>query len=113
MKEFKFSYDKENDDLFIYLPESKSAGAVEIGNFIFDFDKDGNLVAIQIIDASKILLKLISEIKEISKIKSIKADIVNFRNMAFVIIEITTDRIKEKATISIPFLKEKSPALKY
>lgn len=113
MKKFKFSYDKENDDLFIYLPKSKSAGAVELGNFIFDFDKDGNLVAIQIIEASKVLSKLVSEIKELTKIKSIKADIVNFRNMAFVRVKISTNNFEEKVTISIPFLKEKSPALKY
>jgi len=37
MEDFKFDYDSENDDLFIYLPKVKSAGAVEMGNFIFDF----------------------------------------------------------------------------
>ena len=40
MKEFKFSYDEGNDDLFVYLDGSKSEGAVEIGDFVFDFNKD-------------------------------------------------------------------------
>ena len=40
MKDFKFDYDEENDDLFIYLEGKKSAGAVEIGDFIVDFDLD-------------------------------------------------------------------------
>lgn len=57
MVKVKFSYDKENDDLFIYLPKSKSAGAIELGNFVFDFDENGKLVAIQIINASKVFSK--------------------------------------------------------
>ena len=40
MKTFDFSYDEDNDDLFIYLPGAKSAGAVEMGDFVFDFDKN-------------------------------------------------------------------------
>jgi len=113
MKDFKFSYDKDNDDLFIYLPESKSAGSVEIGNFVFDFDKDERLVAIQIIEASKVLSKLVSKILELSKIKELKADIISFRNMAMIRIEITTDSAKETANITIPRIKEQSPSLRY
>jgi len=113
MKPFKFSYDKENDDLFIYLPDSRSAGAIEIGNFVFDFDEKENLVAIQIFEASKVFSKLVSKIFELSKIKEFRADIINFRNMAMIKLEIFADSGKETANITIPRIKEKSPSLNY
>ena len=110
MKTFDFSYDSENDDLFMYSKGEKSAGAVELGNFVFDFDKKGTLVAFEIIDASETLSKLLSKMLEISKIKDIKAELVNFRNMASV--KISVDNTP--TSIIIPNLKkETSPALSY
>ncbi len=113
MKEFKFSYDKENDDLFIYLPNSKSSGAVEIGDFVLDFDGKGNLVAIQILGAKKVFSMMLSRILELTKIEELRADIVNFRNMAMVKMEIITSNRTEKMNIAIPRIREESPALKY
>ena len=113
MKKFEFDYDEGNDDLFVYLPESKSKGAVEIGNFVFDFDEQENLVAIEIFEASKILSKLVSKFIELSKITQLKAEIINFRNMAAVQIKITTNSGQETANITIPRIKEESPALNY
>lgn len=113
MKEFKYDYDKENDDLFIYLPNSKSNGAIEIGNFVFDFDKNENLVAIEVFEASQILSKLISKILELAKIKRFFADIINFRNMTLIRIEIETDSGRETINMPIPRINEKSPSLIY
>ena len=113
MKEFKFSYDKENDDLFIYLPDSKSKGAVEIGNFVFDFDEKEDLVAIQVLEASEILSRLISKIIELTKITEIRADLINFRNMAFIKMEIKSGSEKETINMPIPKIKTESPSLNY
>ena len=113
MKEFRLNYDEKNDDLFVYLPNVKSEGAVEVGNFIVDFDKKENLVAIQILEASKVLKRLMSKIMEISKIKQFKADIVNFRNMAMIKIEIISDMGTEPAMIAIPRIRHESPSLRY
>ncbi len=110
MKNFNFSYDADNDDLFVYLKGEKSAGAVELGNFIFDFDEKKQLVAFEIIDASETLSKLLSKMLEISKIKEMKAQIVNYRNMASIKISVDNDH----ATIVIPQIKkETSPSLAY
>jgi len=113
MKDFKFDYDQENDDLFIYLEGCKSAGAVELGNFVFDFDDHKNLVSIEIMEASKTLSKLVSKILELSKIKAIRADIINFRNMTAIKVDITTNSEKASAVITIPNIKESSPSLSY
>jgi len=113
MKEFNFSYDKNNDDLFVYLPNSKSKGAVEIGNFVLDFDEKENLVGMQILEASKILSKILTKILELAKIKELKAEIINFRNMAAIKMRIITDKEAETANILIPRIKQESPALSY
>ncbi len=113
MEKFNFSYNEENDDLFIYLESRKSEGAVEMGNFVFDFDKDENLVAIQISEASKVLSKFMSKIIELAKIKNIRVEIVNFRNMTAVRMFVETDKDKIMAPIIVPRIKQTSPALSY
>jgi len=110
MKTFEFDYDEGNDDLFVYLKNKKSSGAIELGNFVFDFDDKGQLVAFEIIDASETLSKLLSKMLQLSKIKEMKAQAVNYRNMASIRISIDN----ENATIVIPQIKkETSPSLNY
>jgi len=58
----KFTYDKEVDAAYIYVVESIGEGeAVKTiklnNNIILDFDKDGKLLGIEILDATKILNK--------------------------------------------------------
>ena len=109
MEKFNFDYDSENDDLFIYLESKKSAGAVELGNFILDFDEKYDLVSMQILNVSDVLSKILSKMIKLSKIKEIKMEIINFRNMDAIRFIISDDKIEEKANILIPHIKEKSP----
>lgn len=113
MKKFNFDYDSESDDLFAYLEGKKSAGAIELGNFILDFDAKGNLVAMQILNASEVLSKILSKIVEVYKIKEIKVEIINFRNMDAIKFNINTGNQQDTANILIPHIREKSPVLKY
>ena len=113
MRDFKFDYDEENDSLFIYLPDKKSSGAVEFGNFILDFDENEQLVAVEILEASEVLSKLIKKIVELTKIKSLKAEIINFRNTEALNIEVELETGRERVPIILPRIKEKSPALSY
>lgn len=111
MINFDFSYDSEEDDLFVYLDGKKSSGAVELGNFILDFDSKGNLVAIQILNASEILSKILSKIIELNKIKQMQVEMINFRNMDAIKFKIFTDAREETANILIPHITERSPVL--
>ena len=113
MEKFDFSYDKENDDLFVYLKGKKSAGAIELGNFILDFDSNGNLVAMQILNVSDVFSKILSEMIEVSGIKEIKIEIINFRNMDAIRFSISDNKREEKTSILIPHIKYKSPILEY
>ena len=47
-------YDPKNDTLFVRLAEGEIAESEEVRpNVIFDFDKDGKLLAIQFLSASE------------------------------------------------------------
>jgi uncharacterized protein YuzE len=114
MEKFNFSYDSENDDLFVYLKERKSVGAVELGNFILDFDKKGDLVAMQILNVTEVFSKILSKMIEVTKIKEIKLNIINFRNMDAIRFSVSDDNnYEEKTNILIPHIREKSPVLSY
>ena len=114
MEDFKFDYDKENDSLFAYLTDSKSNGAVEVGDFVFDLDKKGNLVAMEILNVSEVLKAVLTKMIELSKIKEFKVQIFNFRNnRANVRFSIDDGVKKQSANIIIPRIAEKSPALAY
>ena len=113
MEKFNFSYDSENDDLFVYLKGKKSSGAIELGDFILDFDKKKNLVAMQILNVSEVFSKILSKIIKASEIKEIKIDMVNFRNMEAIKFSVSDGNVEEKTNILIPHIREKSPVLSY
>ncbi len=113
MEKFNFSYDLENDDLFIYLKERKSKGAIELGNFILDFDSKGDLVAMQILNVSEVLAKILSKMIKASNLKEVKMNIINFRNMDAIKFYVSDGNYGETTNILIPHIKEKSPVLSY
>jgi len=111
MEKFNFNYDPEEDDLFIYLEGKKSSGAIELGNFILDFNDNGDLVAIQILNVTEVFEKVLSKIIDVTNIREVKVNIINFRNMDAIKFQITTDKAEETANILIPHISEKSPVL--
>jgi len=76
MKDFKIDYDTENDSLFVYLEGVKSKGAVEVGNFVLDFDENNDLVAMEILEAKNIFKIILTKIIELNNLIEFKADIV-------------------------------------
>ena len=113
MKDFKFDYDSENDSLFVYLENSKSNGAIEMGNFVLDFDEKGNLVAMEILEVSNVFKTVLSKMIELNQVKEFKAEMFNFRNMASIKFSIGDGSKIESANIMIPRVIEKSPAINY
>ena len=114
MEEFKFDYDEENDSLFAYLEGSKSNGAVEMGDFVFDFDKKGNLVAMEIFHVSEVLKAVLSKMIELARIKAFKVELFNIRNnRASIRFSIDDGSKMERASVIIPRVIERSPVLQY
>ena len=78
MEEFKFDYDRENDDLFLYSGNNKSKASIEIGSIILDFDKNRKLSGIEIMNATRFLNSLITE-EKISITKDLLSNLVACR----------------------------------
>jgi uncharacterized protein YuzE len=80
MKRFNFDYDEKYDDLFVYS-DKKSDGSIEIGDFVFDFNNNGKLVAFQIQNASKNLNKISEKpFEDLTKLKDCKIEIDTIKN---------------------------------
>ena len=107
MKDLKFDYDAEYDDLFVYS-DKKSDGSIEIGDFVFDFTNNGELVAFEIQNAIK-NLNSISEkpFKTLSNLKSCKIDINKMKDFLALKIELMTDKDVIYSNLMIPLIMEK------
>ncbi|MFC1741991.1 DUF2283 domain-containing protein [Nanoarchaeota archaeon] len=116
MRRYNFSYDKENDDLFLFRPGSKSKGSVEIGDLVIDFNSKRELVGLQIMNASKLIKDMVDENlmtvkKLLSNLSDCKVD-VNAKGNALVIKFVLMSKFKELApTLYLPSISEQSPAL--
>ena len=108
MEDFKFDYDSENDDLFIYSNDRKSSGSVELGDFILDLDENLELVSLQIMNVSDVLRKLLTKI-DVNHLREVKLDLVDFRNMGMIKLSVMDHSISESANLLVPSLKNKSP----
>ncbi len=60
MQKFKFSYDKENDDLFLFNPKSRSQDSVLAGDIVIDYDSKKNIVGLQLMNASNLITKILN-----------------------------------------------------
>jgi len=70
VKAIKFSYSKDSDILYIGVKNSKKIqGSAEVGDFILDFTHDGELVGLEILNASKNIMKITKRLlSQINKI---------------------------------------------
>jgi len=118
MQKFNFSYDKENDDLFLFNPAAKSKGSVEFGGIVLDYGTKKELVGLQIMNAAKLIKDLVdvdaAEIKALlNNLKECKLD-VKSKNNALIIKLHLSSAIKEIAPVLfVPSIQEQSPALAY
>jgi uncharacterized protein YuzE len=113
MENFEFSYDQLNDDLFLYLKEKHSSRSIELGNFILDFDDKGNLVAMQITNMQEVFSKLFLRKIDISKLKEVKLNLINFRNIQAIHFYLSDNISQEKTTLLIPHITQRSPILNF
>ncbi len=116
MKNYKFSYDKEYDDLFVFNPESKSKGSVELGEIILDYNTKKEFVGIQIMNASKVLQEISGdfEIKSVLEhLKECKIETITKNNLLTIKLFLISDLKQVSSVLSVPNITDSSPALAY
>jgi len=68
-RDMKYRYTKENDALLIQFSKAKIEDAAHSGDVITHFDKNGNMVLLEILNASKFLRETGKVIpKEVKKV---------------------------------------------
>ncbi len=83
MRKFDFSYDEENDDLFLFRTDAKSKGSVEFGDrIVLDFNNNKELVGLEFLDASQTIADLLPERKEALSLKNLRDCRVEIREKA-------------------------------
>ena len=117
-QKFNFSYDKENDDLLLFNPKSKSKGSVEMGNIIFDYNNKREFVGIQIMNASKMIKEMSdgnsNNVKEVlNNLRKCKVETIQQDGLLIVKIHLLSKLNEIAPVISIPSISESSPALAY
>jgi len=117
MRKYKFSYDADNDALFIYHPRSRSKGGVECGQMIIDFNNKKEFVGIQLIGASGIIKDLLGEKQSVDEVLSnlIDCRISEQRrgNMLLLRIVLSSKKKEIAPVLLIPSILESSPALAF
>ena len=114
MQEFKFSYDKENDDLLLYNPKSKSKGSVELGDIVLDFDSKKTLVGIQIMNASKMIKDITNDsgVKTLlQKLKKCQIEVKPKNNMLLIKLYLISGNKEISPVLNVPAITQSSPAL--
>jgi len=117
MPSFEFSYDRENDILFLSKKGAMSKGAIEWGDLILDFDYQKKLVGIQIMNAVDFLAEMAdvprdSIEKMLSRLEHCEVESRQHRN-TWIIKVILVSKLNERMRIplSAPSLTTHSPAL--
>jgi hypothetical protein len=119
MVNFEFSYDQENDDLFLFRKDAKSKGSIEFGNLVLDFDSKKMLVGLQIMDATDFISEMTvldkKTVKEILiNLESCKGDFKPYRNMVlFKIVLFSKYKKETPVSIMLPNITTPSPAITY
>lgn len=119
MQKFNFSYDKENNDLFLFNPKSKSKGSIELGDLILDYSPRKEIVGIQIMHASRFIKELTTDnnsetIREIlNNLKLCKVDIRIRNNLSIIKIYLFSKNNEIATVLSVPSIRQRSPALAY
>ncbi|MBN2330313.1 MAG: DUF2283 domain-containing protein [Candidatus Aenigmarchaeota archaeon] len=116
MQEFKFDYDKENNDLFIYSGKKKSTASVELGDIVFDFDSKKSLSGIEIMNATKYLSALISGYKvsksALANLLSCKVQSKMINNFLLIkIILVMKEEQQIPVNLTVPRITSPSPAI--
>ncbi|MFH1916946.1 MAG: DUF2283 domain-containing protein [Nanoarchaeota archaeon] len=114
IRTFKFDYDSENDDLFLYDPKSKSKASIELDDVIVDFNSNNEVSAIEIMNASSFLKDVSQGFQHawLNEMTGSKVDIIVKENF-LVIKMILVFRAGEIITLlMIPTITKTSPALK-
>ncbi len=106
-KYFSWDYSEKSDILNVRKLGKKTAGSAELGDFTVDFDKNGNIVGVEIMNASEFLSPLQISKDQLTDIKS--AELIIRKSGQYNLIHIKLllpQKIEKIISIPAPVLAE-------
>ncbi|HIH09511.1 MAG TPA: DUF2283 domain-containing protein [Candidatus Diapherotrites archaeon] len=108
---FKADYDPDEDILYLYSEKNKSKGSIEFGEIVIDFTAKGDIVGLEIFDASHYLSEITNHrLTKNSLLKASTANLSFLKKRGTTIIKMVIPLEEElAATIAIQNLNYRSP----
>ena len=113
-QKFNFSYDEENDDLFLYKPRAKSKGSVEMGDLVLDYNSKKEFVGLQIMNASKMIKDMSNEegvLDVLVGLNKCKVETIQKEGLLIIKIHLFSESREIVPVLSLPNISVSSPAL--
>ena len=104
VKDAKIDFDYANDILYLYTDE-KVKDSLQIENFVIDFSQDNKIVAVEILDASRILSELSqADVTKdaLSKIESAGMSFYRGKELIYILLAIRLPINQASVDIRIP-----------
>jgi len=104
VKKAKVDYDYENDVLYVYTGE-KVKDSLDIENFVVDFSSDNKIVAVEVLDAARVLSKMLQiDINKdvLSGVKEAGINIYQGREIVYVVLMFPIIVNKQRVDVKVP-----------
>lgn len=105
-KYFKWDYSEKSDILHVHKQKKKVEGSAELGDFTFDFDKNGNVVGVEIINVSQFLQQMDIPKDQLNQIQCAEI-LIDRRNPAMTLVWVKLrlpNRIERRIPIPAPIV---------
>lgn len=104
---FSWDYSEKSDILNIHNAGKLTAGSAELGDFTIDFDKNGNIVGVEVMTASEFLSPMGILKQDLAKIADAKLIISKRANYFIVMVKLVLpEKIERIFTIPAPVVAE-------
>ncbi|MBI4146352.1 DUF2283 domain-containing protein [Candidatus Woesearchaeota archaeon] len=106
-KLFTWDYSEKSDILNIHKAGKKTEGSSELGDFTVDFDKEGNVVGIEIINASEFFDQSGISKEQLEHLKTAQLMVVQKKTYMLVwAVLVLPENIERKVLLPTPILSE-------
>lgn len=106
-KQFTWDYSEKSDILNIHKTGKKTEGSAELGDFTVDFDNEGNVVGIEILNASEFFDQSGISKEQLQHLKAAQLAIVQKKSYMLVwAILILPENVEKKVLLPTPIISE-------
>jgi len=106
-KQFTWDYSEKSDILNIHQTDKKTEGSSELGDFTVDFDKIGNVVGIEIMNASEFLEQAGISKEQLDGLKGAQLTIVQKKSYMLVwAVLILPQNVEKKILLPTPIVSK-------